>query len=43
MDPAQALADARYILEEDIEVAVELAAKRYELLAPALAIHSNAP
>jgi hypothetical protein len=33
---AEALADARYILEEDIDLAVELAVKRYEVLAPAL-------
>jgi hypothetical protein len=33
---AEALAAARYILKEDIDLAVELAVKRYEVLAPAL-------
>lgn len=34
---AQALAAARYILEEDVDFAVELAARRYDVLAPTLA------
>ncbi|HTD77509.1 MAG TPA: alpha/beta hydrolase domain-containing protein, partial [Chloroflexota bacterium] len=31
---AQALADAGYIVEEDVELAVELAAQRYDVVAP---------
>jgi hypothetical protein len=34
---ARALAQARYILEEDVDLAVELAAARYDALAPTLA------
>ena len=34
---AKALAAERYILEEDIDLAVELAARRYDVLAPTLA------
>jgi hypothetical protein len=33
---AQALAADRYILEEDVDLAVKLAVERYDLLAPAL-------
>ncbi|HEY1294310.1 MAG TPA: alpha/beta hydrolase domain-containing protein [Chloroflexota bacterium] len=35
---AQALADAGYIVPEDVEVAAGLAAERYDVVAPALAI-----
>ena len=31
---AEALAAARYILDEDVDLAVDLAAKRYDVLAP---------
>jgi hypothetical protein len=34
---AEALAAERYILEEDIDLAVELALERYDALAPTLA------
>jgi alpha/beta hydrolase family protein len=36
---AEALAAERYILEEDIDLAVELALERYDALAPTLAAH----
>ncbi len=35
---AEALAAARYILDEDVDLVVELAAKRYDVLAPALSV-----
>jgi hypothetical protein len=31
---AEALAAARYILDEDVDLAVQLAAQRYDVLAP---------
>ena len=39
---ARALAEARYILEEDIDLAVDLAVQRYDVLAPKLAVSSRA-